>query len=140
MANDDHRHFVGQIAQKAFIERDGKVLLVQYPEGDPAAGLWDLPGGRLNDGEMPEEGLKREVFEEIGANILVHEVLATGVNVVRPDFKLYYVVHRASLADPSQELLPEAGEIGIIEWRSKEDFLTLPMIYAGYRTILKRFL
>ena len=141
MANDDyHKHFLGQIAQKAFIEKDGKILLVQYPHGDPAAGLWDLPGGRLHEGETPEEGLKREVLEEIGAGIVVKEILGTSVNIVRSDFKLYYVIYRAELLDPGQSLMPEAGEIGKIEWRTKEDFLALPMIYKGYQDVLRHLL
>lgn len=138
--NDHHKHFIGQIAQKALIERDDKVLLVQYPEGDPAAGLWDLPGGRLHEGESPAEGLAREVLEETGADITVHEVLVTGVNIVRPDFKLYYVICRASLIHPNQTLVPEKGEIGKIEWKTREEFFTLPMIYAGYAEALKPFL
>jgi ADP-ribose pyrophosphatase YjhB (NUDIX family) len=44
-------HFVGKVAQKALIEKDGKILFVQYPVGDAAEGLWDLPGGRLNQSE-----------------------------------------------------------------------------------------
>jgi len=141
MANNDyHKHFTGQIAQKAFIEKDGKVLLVQYPEGDSAAGLWDLPGGRLHEGETPKEGLKREVLEEIGAPIVVKEILGTGVNIVRSDFKFYYVIYRASLVDPSQELVPEQGEIGTIEWKPKAEFLTLPAIYVGYADILRPYL
>lgn len=141
MASDDyHKHFLGQIAQKAFIEKDDRVLLVQYPPGDRAAGLWDLPGGRLHEGEEPHEGLKREVLEEIGAPISVGEILGVGVNVVRADFKLFYVIYRAELADPTQALRPEAGEIGAIEWKPKVEFLTLPAIYTGYPEILRSYL
>lgn len=43
---------------------DGKVLLTMIPEGYWAAGLWHLPGGGVDFGETPEEGLLREVYEE----------------------------------------------------------------------------
>ncbi len=132
-------HFVGQIAQKALIEKDGKILLVQYPDGDgDAAGTWDLPGGRLNMGEGALEGLKREVKEEIGADIEVQAVLGTGVNIVTETFKLYIVVYQCTLSNPAQELTPEVGEIGKIEWRDIKDLLTLPMINKVYEEVLKQ--
>lgn len=141
MATDDHdKHFVGQIAQKALIEKDGKILLVQYPEGDVVAGTWDLPGGRLHRGETSLEGVKREVQEEIGAEIEIGGILATGVNVVRDDFQLFFVIYRAALKNPDQALIPEVGEIGNIEWRDKKDFFTLPIIFSGYQEALKAFL
>ncbi len=137
--DDHHKHFLGYIAQKAVIEKEGKILLVQYPNnGTPFAGYWDLPGGRLNDFETALEGAKREVEEEIGASVNIHEVLATGANRVRDDFKLFYVIYRASLVDTEQGLTPEVGEIGAIEWKDKAEFFnTLPLVYKGYAEALK---
>jgi 8-oxo-dGTP pyrophosphatase MutT (NUDIX family) len=117
MALDDHhKHFSGFIAQKAIIQREGKILLVQYPmNGSQWEGYWDLPGGRLNDFETALEGVKREVEEEIGTGVSVHEVLGTGVNRVRDDFKLFYVIYRASLVNPEATFKPEDGEIGSVQ-------------------------
>lgn len=49
----------------------GRVLMLQRAnaEGDPAAGCWELPGGRLNDGEHPYLGAKREWQEEMGVRL-----------------------------------------------------------------------
>ncbi len=59
-------------ATKAFIVRDGKVLLLQestdYEEGSNA-GRWDVPGGRVKIGEHFSDSLKREVMEETGLTI-----------------------------------------------------------------------
>ena len=142
MAKDENeKHFVGQIAQKAFIENDkGQVLLVQYPEGDSSAGLWDLPGGRLNEGESAIDGLKREVLEEVGAEITVNEIIATHPRVINETFRLFIVVYRASFVDPTLTLVPEAGEIGKIEWKDKSEFTSLPLIDRNYPEMLKAFL
>lgn len=43
----------------------GRILLVRKKSG-PYLGLWDLPGGKIEFGESPEQALKREVREETG--------------------------------------------------------------------------
>ena len=50
----------------ALIDRDGRTLLAQRPEGKSMAGLWEFPGGKVADGETPEEALVRELREELG--------------------------------------------------------------------------
>jgi 8-oxo-dGTP diphosphatase len=137
---DFEKHFVAQIAQKALLEQDGKILLVKYPEDDWLKGKWDLPGGRLHEGETAHVGVLREVKEEIGTDIITKEVLATGVKVVNESFKLYWVIYRAQLANPHAKLVPEAGEIERAEWRKKEEFFTLPLINPDYAEALKSVL
>ncbi|KGJ04327.1 8-oxo-dGTP diphosphatase [Paracoccus halophilus] len=54
------------VAAVALIDRDGRVLLAQRPEGKPLAGLWEFPGGKVEPGETPEAALIRELHEELG--------------------------------------------------------------------------
>ena len=56
------------VAAVALIDRDGRVLLAQRPEGKSMAGLWEFPGGKVEDGETPEIALIRELEEELGVN------------------------------------------------------------------------
>jgi 8-oxo-dGTP diphosphatase len=55
----------------ALIDADGRVLLAERPAGKPMAGLWEFPGGKVEDGERLEETLIRELQEELG--IIVSE-------------------------------------------------------------------
>lgn len=57
------------VAACALIDADGRALLAQRPEGKPMAGLWEFPGGKLMEGETPEEALKRELAEELGLDV-----------------------------------------------------------------------
>lgn len=50
----------------AFIyDSSGKVLLAQRPEGKSYGGLWEFPGGKIEDGETPEQATVRELAEEL---------------------------------------------------------------------------
>ena len=54
------------VSAVALIDRDGRVLLAQRPEGKNMAGLWEFPGGKVEPAETPEHALIRELHEELG--------------------------------------------------------------------------
>jgi 8-oxo-dGTP diphosphatase len=54
------------VAAAALVDKDGRVLLAQRPEGKSMAGLWEFPGGKVGEGETPEFALMRELEEELG--------------------------------------------------------------------------
>ena len=51
------------------IDGRGRVLIAQRPAGKNLAGGWEFPGGKLEPGEEPTQGLARELREEIGITI-----------------------------------------------------------------------
>ena len=57
------------VAACALIDTDGRILLTRRPEGKAMAGLWEFPGGKLQDGETPETGVIRELQEELGIDV-----------------------------------------------------------------------
>jgi len=54
------------VAAAALVDVDGRVLIARRPEGRHLAGLWEFPGGKVADGEPPEEAVIRELAEELG--------------------------------------------------------------------------
>jgi len=59
---------------QALVERDGRVLLGRR-RFDPSAGLWDIPGGFVDEDEHPLQALERELREETGLSIVPTEFL-----------------------------------------------------------------
>lgn len=57
-----------QAAGILFQAPDGRVLLVRRSAEGAAAGMWALPGGKLEDGESAQEAANREAREELGVN------------------------------------------------------------------------
>ena len=55
-------------AVQGVLERDGRVLLAKRAI-EPRLGYWDLPGGFLEEGEEPLDGLRREFREETGLEV-----------------------------------------------------------------------
>ena len=53
----------------ALVDADGRILLAQRPPGKPMAGLWEFPGGKVHEGETPEDALIRELKEELGIDV-----------------------------------------------------------------------
>jgi len=57
------------------IDGAGSVLVAQRLPGTHMAGRWEFPGGKLEQGEAPREGLARELAEELGVAVLEAEPL-----------------------------------------------------------------
>jgi 8-oxo-dGTP diphosphatase len=57
------------VAACALVDPDGRVLISRRPEGRPMAGFWEFPGGKMEQGERPEETVIRELREELGVDI-----------------------------------------------------------------------
>jgi len=57
------------VSAVALLDADNRVLLQKRPEGKAMAGLWEFPGGKVNEGESPERALIRELHEELGIDV-----------------------------------------------------------------------
>lgn len=50
-------------------DESGKVFLAKRPHGKQFGGLWEFPGGKLEEGELPEQAIVRELREELAIEV-----------------------------------------------------------------------
>lgn len=105
----------------AVIVRDGRIFATQRGYGD-FKDMWEFPGGKIESGESREEALKREIKEELDADISVDSFLQT-VEYDYPKFHLILHCFLCSLKNDTLHLLEHksarwlsANELDSVEW------------------------
>jgi 8-oxo-dGTP diphosphatase len=73
----------------------GRILVTRRPDHVHQGGLWEFPGGKLVPGETPQQGLDRELFEELGIRVLASRPLIR-VHHDYGDRHILLDVHRVS--------------------------------------------
>ncbi len=74
---------------------------------------WVLPKGKLDDGETPRDAAEREVLEETGHDVLVHEFLGTLVYESGGRFKAVHYWRMEAGGEPTHELM---DDIKAVDW------------------------
>lgn len=98
----------------AIIIRNGEVFATQRGYGE-WKGWWEFPGGKIEPGECPQEALKREIKEELDADIAVGDLLDT-VEWDYPTFHLTMHCYVCTLESESLNL----NEHSDAAWLTKE--------------------
>lgn len=111
----------------AAIIRDGRILCTQkgqtkYPY---TSFKWEFPGGKIEEGETPEQALRRELIEEMAYSIEVGKHLTT-VNHEYPDFKITLSVYMCTPVSDTFTLKEHAA----FRWTSREDLAALDWVAA----------
>jgi 8-oxo-dGTP diphosphatase len=112
------------VSAVALIDRDGRVLLAQRPEGKSMAGLWEFPGGKVEAGETPEAALIRELGEELGIDTWTSCLAPLAfASHAYPDFHLLMPL----FACRKWEGVPRPREHAALKWVAARDLKNYPM-------------
>ena len=114
----------------AIIERDSKVLAVQRSERMNPPLKWEFPGGKIKQGESPEQCVVREVSEELNLEIAVGRSLPS-VSHDYPDFSVTLYPFICAMV---------SGEITLHEhkallWLSSHELWSLDWVAADFPII-----
>ncbi|MEO1857726.1 MAG: 8-oxo-dGTP diphosphatase MutT [Rubritalea sp.] len=69
-----------QVVCGVIVNSVGEYLLCQRPEWKSQAGLWEFPGGKIEEGETAQQALVRELREELGCDVTVGKALSSVVH------------------------------------------------------------
>ena len=112
----------------AVIARAGTLLLCQRPFQKRHGGLWEFPGGKVDNDESLAEAVQRELREELGVR-----VLSVGESIfVKHDPGSPYEIHFLE-AEISGE--PEALEHEQIRWSTLEEAASLPLAPSDHEFV-----
>jgi A/G-specific adenine glycosylase len=106
----------------AVIGWEDKVLITQRPLDGLLGGLWEFPGGKIESGEDPIAGLKREIMEELGVMIEVKGAFG----VYRHAYTHFRVTLHAFLCRLAQGT-PEPRQVADLKWVLSKDLAEYPM-------------
>ena len=102
-------------------DEKGRVLLTQRPDGRHMGGLWEFPGGKINDGEAPSHALARELDEELGIEIVVQRPLTFAVHE-EPGLRILLLFYNAGIVSGE----PHGRESQAVEWVSVTELSSFP--------------
>ena len=133
---------VGALVLRAAVPRNEKnreILLVKR-DVEPYKGWWDIPGGFIHNGEDPMEALRREVREELEADISGPRIFGARADtypregVPEEASNTLCIYYLCSLANPSKKLTPN-DDVADYEWFSL-DKLPDNIAFTGNQNIL----
>jgi A/G-specific adenine glycosylase len=106
----------------AVIRRGGKVLIAQRPPKGLLGGMWEFPGGKVEEGENLQSCLRREIAEELGTSIKVGEGFGV-YHHAYTHFKVTLHAFECTLADGEPQPIQPAG----IAWVRPAELRDYPM-------------
>jgi 8-oxo-dGTP diphosphatase len=114
----------------AVIERDGRYLITQRRSTAVLPGLWEFPGGRVEEGETDEQALRRELSERLGTDVQVKNQMAHRVHHYigySVDLNLYQAAIK-----PGEE--PQPRRVAEVRWVPSNEFEKYPFPAADQAT------
>lgn len=110
----------------------GEFLLLRRSENSHTnPGKWDLPGGKLSRGEVLEDAIVREVWEETGISVVPGEV-AGNVTFELPEKKVIAIVYDCGYIIADVKLSYEHIEYSWVSFDSILEMDTLPAYFKEF--------
>lgn len=115
----------------AVIRKDDKIFATQRGYGEFKDG-WEFPGGKIEDGESPEQALAREIKEELDTDINVGDLIDT-IEYDYPNFHLSMDCFWCEILQGELELKEHESA----RWLSKEKLYSVDWLPADIGLIEK---
>ncbi len=113
-------------------KNDKKEIFVTQRGYGEFAGGWEFPGGKIEEGETPQEALIREIKEELDADILVGDL----IDVVEYDYPNFHLSMNCYWCELKSEHV-ELKEHEDAKWLVREELTTVDWLPADITLIKK---
>ena len=114
----------------AIITKNGKLFATQRGYGDFKDG-WEFPGGKVEQGESPEQAIIREIKEELGADIKVTGFLTT----VKHDYPTFHLSMDCFWAELKEGTSVELLEHEAAKWLSLDSLDEVDWLPADIKVV-----
>lgn len=114
----------------AIISKNGKIFATQRGYGDFKDG-WEFPGGKVEQGESPEQAIIREIKEELGADIKVSGFLTT----VEHDYPTFHLSMDCFWAELKEGSSVELLEHEAAKWLSVDSLDEVDWLPADIKVV-----
>ncbi len=105
-------HKMRKLVVAGLLVKGDRILLTQRTKDQSMPLKWEFPGGKIEQGESPEQALVRELGEELGVQVLVGRIFEV-VSHAYPEFDLLMLVYPCRLVGNAQ---PTCREVADLVW------------------------
>jgi 8-oxo-dGTP diphosphatase len=107
------------IVVAAVVEEQGRFLVTRRPAGVHLAGMWEFPGGKIDENEGHAAALEREIREELGVDVEVRDLTYETVHPY-PDRTVALYFYRCRLLGTPRPLFGQE-----MRWVAREELASL---------------
>ena len=126
-------HLVTKIAEYGIIFKNNKILMLRFAKETNSGEKWIFPGGRVDEGEKPVEGLGREIIEEIGLDVIVRFPCAVTMWGEGEDHR-YAVFFICDYKDGNVSLSHEHQDF---KWLTEEEIESIEHHNDNFKSVLR---
>lgn len=120
-----------EVVAAIIYDSEGRIFATQRGYGD-YKDWWEFPGGKMEAGEIPEEALRREIWEELETRIVVENLVET----VEWDYPQFHLSMHCYLCHVESGHL-ELKEHEAAKWLNKDELENVNWLPADLKVIEK---
>jgi len=113
----------------AVVQQGDTFLVTRRQAGVHLSGFWEFPGGKIDRDETHTDALRREIHEELGAEVRVNDLVLTTTHAY-PEKTVTLHFYRCELVGAPRPLVGQE-----MRWVSREELRTLPFPAADEELI-----